>query len=99
MVHPVFGFNGLTQQSQNHNQAKSVRVVNEEVGTFLFIYLMNMASFEAEKCISPPELIACNRGGKGILLDFFQTMTLRAIKVVFVYFYLKIICLYYMEVA
>lgn len=58
---------------------------------------MNMASFEAGKCICPPELIACDRGGKGILLDFFQT--LRAIKVVFVYFYLKIICLYYMEVA
>lgn len=60
---------------------------------------MNMTSFEAGKCISPPELIAHDRGGQGILLDFFQTMTLHAIKIVFVYFYLKTICLYYMEVA
>lgn len=52
---------------------------------FVFIYLVNMASFDRGKCVSPPELIARNRSSKALLLDFFQTMILRTIKAVFTY--------------
>lgn len=44
---------------------------------------MNRASFGRGNRVSPPELIARNRNSKDVLLDFFQTMILHAVKAVF----------------